>query len=214
MGEAIITRRSSGAGIDASAFAFIIVTYPEGSTCTCTDGTTTLTANSTNGSYVFYVPSAATWTVKVTDGTNTRSKSVTITSEKQVAEVVLLYDKVILSTAITRKLTTRENNADHAVKSTDTIASLDLSGYNTLYVTVAEVYNNAESYGSTSIGVGNVIGNAITKSITTTGNIAIDVSGLTGIYTIALYVSCWSITGKYEAQNGAKISKAWLTQGG
>ena len=51
--------------------ATIAVTYPSGSTCTCSNGTTTLTAPNTTGSYTFTVPSAGTWTVKSTNGTDT-----------------------------------------------------------------------------------------------------------------------------------------------
>lgn len=74
-----------------NAYAFITVTYPAGSTLTCTSGSTTLNAKTTAGSYVFCVPQAGTWTVKATSGTNTASKSVSITSRWQSESVVLSY---------------------------------------------------------------------------------------------------------------------------
>ena len=43
--------------------ATIHVTYPAGSTCTATDGTTTLTAPDTSGTWDCVVPNAGTWTV-------------------------------------------------------------------------------------------------------------------------------------------------------
>lgn len=78
-------------------FAAIGVTYPEGSTLTCTDGTKTLKAKTTTGQWVFSIPYAGTWTVTATDGTNTKSESVEITAEGQFESVVLSYRKYIFS---------------------------------------------------------------------------------------------------------------------
>ena len=54
--------------------ATINVTYPVGSTCTATDGTTTLTAPDTLGTWACIVPNVGAWTVSCTDGTQTASK--------------------------------------------------------------------------------------------------------------------------------------------
>lgn len=86
MGEAFITRR--GGGIP---YAVIGVTYPSGSTCTCTNGTLTLTAKDTSGKAVFPIPYAGTWTVKAVKGSQSVSKSVSITADGQVATVTLSY---------------------------------------------------------------------------------------------------------------------------
>lgn len=72
--------------------ATIAVTYPKGSTLTCTDGSTTMTATTTTGSYTFTVPNAGTWTVSCTDGTNTASNSVSITEDGVTVSVTLEYD--------------------------------------------------------------------------------------------------------------------------
>lgn len=61
--------------------ATINVTYPAGSTCTATDGETTLTAPDTSGTWDCVVPNAGTWTV--TETTNNRSATVEITSDGQ-----------------------------------------------------------------------------------------------------------------------------------
>lgn len=54
--------------ITMSFFAATIhVTYPAGSTCTATDGVTTLTAPDTSGTWDCVVPNAGTWTVTVVD---------------------------------------------------------------------------------------------------------------------------------------------------
>ena len=80
---------SPGAG--TGAFAAIAVTYPAGSTVTVTDGKITYTAPNTNGSALFIIPYAATWIVTATDGTNTKSESVEITSEGQSVSVAISY---------------------------------------------------------------------------------------------------------------------------
>lgn len=78
-------------GGGAKLFAAIGVTYPAGSTLTCTNGTSTLKAKTTTGQWVFAIPKTGTWTVTVTDGTNTKSQSVSITSEGQFESVELSY---------------------------------------------------------------------------------------------------------------------------
>lgn len=71
--------------------AYINVTYPAGSTCTCSDGSTTFTATSTSGSYQFVVPNTGTWTVNCTDGSQSASASVSITADEQTKSVALSY---------------------------------------------------------------------------------------------------------------------------
>lgn len=71
--------------------AYITITYPEGSTCTCTDGVTTLTASTTTGSWLCKVPNTGTWTVTCTNGTKTNSKSVSITTDGQSESITLSY---------------------------------------------------------------------------------------------------------------------------
>ena len=66
-------------------FAAIGVTYPAGSTCTCSNGTKTLKAKNTSGQWVFAIPEAGTWTVTAGD----KSRSVSITKEGQFESVNL-----------------------------------------------------------------------------------------------------------------------------
>lgn len=83
---------SSGGG---DVFAFILATYPSGSTCSATNGTTTLSASDTSGFFVFKIPTPAsvpeTWTVTSTDGTDTASTTVVISTEGQSESVELSY---------------------------------------------------------------------------------------------------------------------------
>lgn len=92
MGEAFITRRG---GSSAKVYAVIGVTYPAGSTCTCTDGAKTLTAKDTTGKALFVIPYAGTWTVKAVSGNKSKSKAVSITAEGQVEVVTLIFETIL-----------------------------------------------------------------------------------------------------------------------
>ena len=76
-------------------YAIIGVTYPSGSTCTCTNGSKTLTAKNTSGKAIFVIPSAGTWTVTAVSDSESTSKAVSITAEGQVATVTLTYELIL-----------------------------------------------------------------------------------------------------------------------
>lgn len=76
-------------------FATITVTYPAGSTLTCTCGSDKFTAETTSGSYTFVVPYAGTWTVTATKGSQSKSANVSITTYNQAASVTLSYEVYI-----------------------------------------------------------------------------------------------------------------------
>lgn len=94
MSDAFITRRDGGI---KDSFALIDATYPAGSVCTCTNGSKTLRAKDTSGSFLFMIPEAGTWTVSCTDGTRTKSKSVVISSKYQEEKITLSYEFVLFS---------------------------------------------------------------------------------------------------------------------
>ena len=74
--------------ITMSFFAATIhVTYPAGSTCTATDGVTTLTAPDTSGTWDCVVANAGTWTVTVVESGWT--EYVEISDDGQIASVYL-----------------------------------------------------------------------------------------------------------------------------
>lgn len=83
---------SSGIG---KIYAVIGVTYPSGSTCTCTNGTRTMTSKNTSGKAIFVIPAAGTWTVKAVKGSDSTSKAVSITAEGQVEIVTLTYELIL-----------------------------------------------------------------------------------------------------------------------
>ena len=87
----------SGGGGSGKLFAAIGVTYPKGSTVTCTNGTKTLTAKPKSDSdtqWVFAIPEPGTWTVTATDkadSSKTRSASFEITKENQWESVMFEF---------------------------------------------------------------------------------------------------------------------------
>ena len=131
MGDCFITRR--GGGI-SKAYAVIGVTYPAGSTCTCTDGTKTLKLKNTSGQGIFLIPYAATWTVTATNGTNTKSQSVEITNEGQLESVTLSYELIINFNKSVSASDSAGYTPDTDYKVLDTY--IDLSSYTTLTFTV------------------------------------------------------------------------------
>lgn len=86
----MIGKTNVGGG-GGNAFAYIGVTYPVGSTCTCTNGVRTFTAKGTGGLYVFNIPYADDWTVTATDGTLTVSETIAITNQWQNVVANLTY---------------------------------------------------------------------------------------------------------------------------
>lgn len=90
-----ITERRQQKSVTLSYFtATIAVTWPSGSTCTATCGSTTLTAPNTNGSYTFTVHAAGSWVVSCSGGGNSASATVSITASGQSKSVSLTYNKI------------------------------------------------------------------------------------------------------------------------
>ena len=158
-------------GGSSKPYAIIGVTYPSGSTCTCTNGTRTLTAKDTTGKALFVIPSAGTWTVKAVKGSQSASKAVKITAEGQVATVVLAYDLILFddtdNTSATGGWTFGEWASGASEFSNATISNkqivysqssyggiftkkqIDVTNYNTLYCecTITGYLEYANSFG-------------------------------------------------------------------
>ena len=74
--------------------ATINVTYPQGATLTCTLGDTVYTANTDTGTYAFKVHEKGTWTVKATNGSETDTKQVVISSDGQTENIELAFVRI------------------------------------------------------------------------------------------------------------------------
>ena len=181
--------------------ATINITYPAGSTCTCSDGTTTLSAPDTSGTWACIVPNAGTWTVTSTSGAETDSKTVTITTDGQSISVELSYALFLFkpnapSDIIAGEWEMPSNStvtaeAELAVKSVNnfngvriisvrTKGQIDLTEYSTLQATCKasggsdtklEVYSGSSVVASTAIGT----------DLTT---VTVDISALSGLHSI------------------------------
>ena len=181
--------------------ATINITYPAGSTCTCSDGTTTLSAPDTSGTWACIVPNAGTWTVTSTSGKETDSKTVTITTDGQSISVELSYALFLFkpnapSDIIAGEWEMPENStvtaeAELVVKpvnnyngnrgiSARTKGQIDLTEYSTLQATCKasggsdtklEVYSGSSVVASAAIGT----------SLTT---VTVDISALSGLHSI------------------------------
>lgn len=181
--------------------ATINITYPAGSTCTCSDGTTTLSAPDTSGTWTCIVPNAGTWTVTSTSGAETDSKAVTITTDGQSTSVELSYALFLFkpnapsdiiagewetpgNSTVTAEaeLTVNSVNAynSNRIFSARTKGQIDLTEYSTLQATCKasggsntklEVYSGSSVVASTAIGT----------DLTT---VTVDISALSGLHSI------------------------------
>lgn len=181
--------------------ATINITYPAGSTCTCSDGTTTLSAPDTSGTWACIVPNAGTWTVTSTSGTETDSKAVTITTDGQSTSVELSYALFLFkpnapsdiiagewempaNSTVTAEaeLTVKSvnNYNGNRIISARTKGQIDLTEYSTLQATCKasggsdtklEVYSGSSVVASTAIGT----------DLTT---VTVDISALSGLHSI------------------------------
>lgn len=181
--------------------ATINITYPAGSTCTCSDGTTTLSAPDTSGTWACIVPNAGTWTVTSTSGTETDSKAVTITTDGQSTSVELSYALFLFkpnapsdiiagewempgNSAVTAEaeLTVKSVNNFNGNRtiSARTKGQIDLTEYSTLQATCKasggsdtklEVYSGSSVVASAAIGA----------DLTT---VTVDISALSGLHSI------------------------------
>lgn len=82
------------AGGGSSFAAIIQVTYNAGATCTCSNGSKTLTAPDTSGSATFIVKSKGTWTITTILGSRSKTASVNITTDGQVETVEVFVAKI------------------------------------------------------------------------------------------------------------------------
>lgn len=82
-------------GGGSKVVASIVVTYPAGSTLTCTLGSKVLTAKDTSGKWVFGLPSTGNWVVKAVKGSKSKSATVNITAEGQTKTVTLMFETIL-----------------------------------------------------------------------------------------------------------------------
>ena len=181
--------------------ATIDITYPAGSTCTCSDGTTTLSAPDTSGTWACIVPNAGTWTVTSTSGAETDSKAVTITTDGQSTSVELSYalflfkpnapsdiiageweltsNSTVTAKAELKVKSANNYNRDETI-SARTKGRIDLTEYSTLQAT-CKASGGSNTKLEVYSGSSTVASAAIRTSLTT---VTVDISALSGLHSI------------------------------
>lgn len=191
--------------------ATIHVTYPAGSTCTATDGVTTLTAPDTSGTWDCVVPNAGTWTVACTNGTKTTEETVTITENSQSVSLELSYVRYMVKDGVLKvtfsTYTDQVDNDVFTVTQGDGYASfkgsaggfhtacvaIDLTQYSTLALTGTKNVESKNSYafkiGTWQASTGGPKYNNMKASAnysSGTNTTTLDVSSLSGVYLVGL----------------------------
>ena len=217
--------------------ATINVTYPSGSTCTATDGTITLDAPDTSGTWVCVVPNAGTWTITSTsaDSSKTSSRDVSITESGQSESATISYIYWAFdegnsvdytggwlssyngkpwktyepSTVIAVESGTGPNSYAYNVGITSDTA-IDLTGFSILYITVSK-YNTSGGAVGISETDDTHASYVVSTSISSQKTYTIDVSSYTGNY----YLRMNSGGGQHPGGPswvtfGYQISKLWL----
>ena len=168
MGNCFITRR--GGGI-SKAYAVIGVTYPAGSTCTCTDGAKTLKLKNTSGQGIFLIPYAATWTVTAVSGSKSKSTAVSITAEGQVETVELVYEFIMVP------------NDDYSTFWTGKTTNTVYGQFNITRDSIYLKYNDrGRTYVQTSEKISCQAGSVITINVSAFVNEAKDYNGKSYLY--------------------------------
>ena len=185
--------------------ATINITYPSGSTCTCSDGTTTFNAPDTSGTWKCVVSNKGTWTVSCTNGTESTSETVEITADGQSAAIELSYlgyavrngiaikDLAVLNATWSSSSGDTGNDATITQKNGYVSVKGAHEGYCAAYVKMSTTQatrlvvegNFVTGEGSTLLAVWSKIGPYVSSNmvasvwLTSTGA-SLDVSGLTG----------------------------------
>lgn len=225
-----------GRGLASKPYAVIGVTYPAGSTCTCTNGSKTLTAKDTTGKAIFVIPSAGTWTVKAVNGSKSKSKAVSITTEGQVETVTLSYELVLFNNGVVSGYAWDSSNAESSYGRAQVSGGLinlwgytwdnnislqpgwgeigissaiGLSDYSTLKVRLKKI-DSADGTAKIQVGTTALGDNTATKKVTLTAGTttSLDISSITGSKYISLYAR--SDTSGYGNSIDAYFDKVWL----
>lgn len=104
----------------APVAGIIRVTYPAGSECTCAYTNGSWTKTDPTGVSVFILPAAGTYTVSITDGTQTATQTVEITETNRYANITLAYFSATISITYPANSTCTVTNANGTTVASDT----------------------------------------------------------------------------------------------
>lgn len=205
---------SGGGSKGAQKKATIVVSYPSGATCTVSNSNKIYTALDTSGAAAFVVDAGA-WTVKATNGTYTKTETVTVEAGKY-AEVELAFDLLLFHgtdnidvtggfvytglTNVTPTISTENSQLIFTVPKTGMAVNsswifgpknkIDLSKYSQLKVVIDYLSISSGSYRFISIGNSDTDFWGLTNSNNSVARVSV-----TGAGTYTIDVS--SISGSY-----------------
>lgn len=199
MGKGTIAIR--GGGCAGKAYAIIHATYPEASTCTCTNGAKTLNAKGTNGVYIFPIPEAGEWTV--TSGDKSQTVNITEKGQVEIVNLDVLYIvkdgeiKVDVSyngmngTVADGILTIKQTVAVRDAPVHANFGPVDLTNFNTLHVEMSDSSINTEY--TNTVGVATAKNSNSPKAKANlknadTADKSIDVSSFSGFYYVVFRI--------------------------
>lgn len=185
--------------------ATISITYPAGAACTATDGAITLTAPDASGTWECIVPNAGTWTVTCIAGDESTSDAVTITSDGQseslqlsFSHYVAIYADGVEGVELTMSSVARQQSVLHATLVRNgsayiqTAAAMDITHNSALMVTCSAISGDGTFSGTYASQVLNSDGSVVAQQRSTqntTGTVSLDLSSLSGSYTIRVYMA-------------------------
>ncbi len=209
----------------------ISVTYPSGSTCTATCGSTTLTAPNTSGSATFTVTFAGSWVISCSGGGNSASATVSITASGQRKSVSLSYNKIpaftytgeykIVNDSGTEISETTTNNWNIWLLTSGTLTFTNLRGTSSIDVFVvgggggSSSRTDSGNYGTIHTGGGGGGYTKTQKSVSVSENSPISVSigagGTGGWNPTAGGTTSVTVSGStYSARGGNTGNKGWF----
>lgn len=200
----MIGRTNAGGGTGKSVAA-ISVTYPAGSTCTCSNGTKTLTAKDTSGVWLFTLPEAGIWVVSCTDGVNTATKNINLEYKTAVSVALAYRFDIVTSGSVASGLQVSGKYAQNvsyggrsalrigdggvSSKQTVTISGINASPYNTLKVAVGRLGTWGGGYPA-EVSLGGVTWKSPAEPPSNV-TLSIDISNVSGA-NVTLSMSCYN----------------------
>lgn len=224
-----ITERRQNQRVTLNYFkSTISVTYPAGSTCTATCGSTTLTAPDTSGTATFTVRFAGDWIITSSGGGLSASQTVSITASGQSKSVALTYNKIpaftytgeykIVNDSGTEISETTTNNWNIRLLTSGTLTFTGLRGTSSIDVFLVGGGGGSNSkttstdYGTVHSGGGGGGYTKTQKSVSVSTNSAISVSiGAGGGAGSSGGTTTINVNGStYSASGGAAGGAPWF----
>lgn len=229
MSDVIVHHIGGGGG---SAYAFVIVNYPAGSTVTCTNSSGNKDLSTTQK--LFYIKKGTTsCTVTATLDGKSATKTITGITEGSSQTITLAYELVLFENGVLSSALGALNNKSlntYAIQNSKIICSksgvvsstgyrtgygsftlpVDLTGRANLYITVSsENYPTLTKFGVATVGA-DTFAASQSKTKTESETLVIPVSSFSGNYDILVEITGVGESG-FAGTTTAYIEKMWLS---